>query len=608
MLGSNFPKTTVKYMDMRFVLLAAMVSFTAACGGGGGGSGGRSASADTDGDGIANSTDVDIDNDGLIEISTLEQLDWVRNDLLGTSRNDGQGSISSAGCPGSGCNGYELVADLDFDTNGDGQMTAADRYFDYDNDGNDNGWLPIGSFSAPFSANFNGNDHAIANLYIDRSSSDAETAGNYVGLFGDIETPQSGGPAIVVQKIHINGPLASIAGTSRVGALAGAVRAYPQVTVSDNVVEAAVIGYSSAAIFSEVGGMLGRTWGGNQTSLMLVGNSVSGSVTAEGTAVGGMLGHMSGAGTISGSRSDAAVTVTGDHVGGLIGLMRPNEPEPMVVDDCSAGGNVSGTSHVGGLVGYVDLERLSADFSTLIISHSRASGDVIGSGASVGGLVGLMFDDADPVHVRVLDSYAIGPVAGVSRVGGLVGSVEGNRLTELLNTFATGAVDGGTSDYVGGLAGLTYYTTIRSSFSNGAVNGNQYVGGLVGDANTGTSIIASFTTSSIGASTTTGIGAFVGWSDTVTYTSNYYEMDGSGLPGVGHVVGAAPGSNLSGFGLAVLECPTAPDDTVCAPSTLYLGWGAYLNAEGQPVWDFGRASELPGLLLNGVVYRNLEVL
>ena len=58
------------------------------------------------------STDVDIDNDGLIEISTLEQLDLMRYDLAGTSLNG-----DSTGCPATGCNGYELVADLDFDTN-----------------------------------------------------------------------------------------------------------------------------------------------------------------------------------------------------------------------------------------------------------------------------------------------------------------------------------------------------------------------------------------------------------------------------------------------------------------------------------------------------------
>ena len=108
---------------------------------------------DIDGDGTANTDDIDEDNDGLIEIATLEQLDWMRNDLAGTTLEDNTGKIQMDGCPTTGCNGYELIADLDFDTNGDGTMDAGDSYFDYDNDGGNNGWLPIGNQANRFTAN-----------------------------------------------------------------------------------------------------------------------------------------------------------------------------------------------------------------------------------------------------------------------------------------------------------------------------------------------------------------------------------------------------------------------------------------------------------------------
>ena len=42
------------------------------------------------------------------------------------------------------------------------------------------GWQPIGTSQAPFSATFNGNGYTISNLYIDRSSTD----GDEIGLFG----------------------------------------------------------------------------------------------------------------------------------------------------------------------------------------------------------------------------------------------------------------------------------------------------------------------------------------------------------------------------------------------------------------------------------------
>ena len=117
----------------------------------------------------AQTTDYDSDDDGLIGVSSLAQLNAIRWDL------DGDGSASDAGyatafpnpatgmgCPTSGCVGYELTANLDFDTNGSG---GADDGDDYWNSGH--GWLPIGIDSDPFSAIFEGNGRVISNLYID---------------------------------------------------------------------------------------------------------------------------------------------------------------------------------------------------------------------------------------------------------------------------------------------------------------------------------------------------------------------------------------------------------------------------------------------------------
>jgi hypothetical protein len=176
------------------------------------------------------------------------------------------------------------------------------------------------------------------------------------------------------------------------------------------------------------------------------------------------------------------------------------------------------------------------------------------------------------------------------------------------NVYASGTVDGGTGNYIGGLAGLTYYTDFRSSFSSGNVNGHWYVAGLIGDANTDTSITASYTTSSITASSGTGIGAFVGWSDGASYAQNHFEADSSGLPGVGFVNSGSPGSDVMGYTLAELQCPTAAGSTTCAAGTLYLDWDSYLNEEGEPAWDFGGTTDLPGLQIDGEVRRNPETL
>ena len=65
-------------------------------------------------------------------------------------------------------------------------------------------------------------------------------------------------------------------------------------------------------------------------------------------------------------------------------------------------------------------------------------------------------------------------------------------------------------------------------------------------------------------------------------------------------------ADLTGYTLAELQCPTAANDAVCAASPLYTNWELFLNQDSQPAWDFGTTNELPGLLLDGFVYRNPE--
>ena len=142
--------------------------------------------------------DYDADEDGLIEISNLAQLNAIRYDLDGDSIADDQtdssayihafpGAQAGMGRPDAGCAGYELVADLDFDTNGNGRADAGDAWW---NDGA--GWLPIDSEHSNllFNANFDGGNHTIANLYINRDYENRDQVlyelGGYVGLFGRI--------------------------------------------------------------------------------------------------------------------------------------------------------------------------------------------------------------------------------------------------------------------------------------------------------------------------------------------------------------------------------------------------------------------------------------
>jgi hypothetical protein len=173
--------------------------------------------ADTDdnNDGII---DADADSDGLIDIASLEELNAIRFAMDGSGQAMIEGSLpDTSGCPiilwqgiaQQRCHGYELVADLDFDTNGDGQMNELDNYW---NDGE--GWEPIGSsYSSAFNANFHGNGHQIRNLYIDRSD-DAGLFGYILGVRGDLST---------ITEVAITGPLTSVTGSPDAGLLASRV-------------------------------------------------------------------------------------------------------------------------------------------------------------------------------------------------------------------------------------------------------------------------------------------------------------------------------------------------------------------------------------------------
>ena len=125
---------------------------------------------------VCDDADIDNDNDGLIEICNLEGLNAIRNNRSGSGN-------QAQGCPSGGCNGYELVRDLDFTVNDSYSSSASKGEYtvgDY-TDSADNGWLPIGNHSLNFfNSIFEGNGHTISNLMINRSSI------TNIGLFGRI--------------------------------------------------------------------------------------------------------------------------------------------------------------------------------------------------------------------------------------------------------------------------------------------------------------------------------------------------------------------------------------------------------------------------------------
>ena len=260
--------------------------------------------------------DYDADADGLIEVRTLAQLDAVRYDLDGDGVPSAagepahaaafEGAIGGISCGDAGCRGYELLADLDFDTNGNGGPDAGDAFW---NDGA--GWLPVGAEAEPFAAAFEGNGRVIRRLFL--------AGGEGAGLFG------ATGPSSVVARV---GLLAvDVTGTRAVGALAG--------VNGGRVTAAWATGRVSGT--AAVGGLAGSNAGD-------VGGSYAAVSVSGGRQAGGLVGDNEG-GLVA---VHATGRVSGNAVvGGLVGRHRGT------LTASYATGRVRGTDEAGGLVGAV---------------------------------------------------------------------------------------------------------------------------------------------------------------------------------------------------------------------------------------------------------------
>ena len=352
--------------------------------------------ADRDDDGVAGNIDVDKDGDGLIELCDLEGLSEIRYQLDGSGYKANENAPAiMRGCPlvddKEQCRGYELVRSLDFNEVASYRANTTRSEWTAGS-----GWLPI---SANFSAVFEGNDHSISGLYINRTEA---ASGAEQGLFSTL--------AVTAQIKNIRLLDVAIQGFAKVAALSGSNLGI----ISDSSASGAVVANT------DVGGLVGVNAGSIVSSFAnvavtaningggLVGDN-QGSLSnshADGRVMGGnRLGGLSGFnnGSIISSYATAAVSGSGDHIGGLVGSHTGS------IINSYATGDVGGRNDIGGLVGLNN--RLGR------IANTYAEGTVMGA-AQVGGLVGRH-------HGVMMNSYAaIGIVRGNennSNIGGLVG-------------------------------------------------------------------------------------------------------------------------------------------------------------------------------------------
>ena len=308
----------------------------------------------------AGTTDYDSDNDGLIEVGSLAQLDALRWDLNGdgaADTNDGvvphgaayPDALKGMGCPDSGsesgCKGYELTANLDFDTDGSGGThTAAGD--DYWNDGL--GWLPLDAYNAVFE----GNRYEIDNLFVKRDTDPNKIPD--AGLFGALHANAE------VRNLGIGeARVAGDSGTGNAGVLAGSNAGL--ITASYFVNTGTLSGFTA-------GGLVGKNTGTITSSYAGTG------LVSPGGAGGGLVGENSASGVIIAAHaSTVVVRATTGVAGGLAGKN----------DGVITASYYNGTVTVGSLTGD---GFVGANAGTITDSYfqQRGTGTGVGTGSAEG--------------------------------------------------------------------------------------------------------------------------------------------------------------------------------------------------------------------------------
>ena len=251
---------------------------------------------------------ADHDGDGLIELYTAEMLNNMRHDLAGTSyKSSARATGNVDGCPNNMCNGYELTAHIDLlsllDTNGNWSIDMKDeavggKTHEVIDTNQDTSWMPIGDISAPFTGTFEGNNHTIANLWVNISSSQNNV---YAGLFGVI-----GGTSVEIRNV---------------GIILGSIYASSSDSISAS---GGLVGSSSSSLkiensyFSGAGGVSSFS----SSSRLSDSNSASGGLVGSSSSSSSSLkienSYFSGVGGVS-SSSSSSFSDSSSASGGLVG-------------------------------------------------------------------------------------------------------------------------------------------------------------------------------------------------------------------------------------------------------------------------------------------------
>ncbi|UTF59038.1 MBG domain-containing protein [Gilvimarinus sp. DA14] len=543
-------------------------------------------------------------------ISNLYQLQGMAADLTGS---------------------YTLLNDID------ASATASNNTADVWGGG---GFAPIGVDGARFTGDFDGQGFVISQLAISRSSQD------YVGLFGatgagaGLVNVRLQGASIAgnnlagglvgyndggtITNSYIAG---SVVGRNQVGALVGdnsgdISSSYATATVDGNAEVGGLVGFNDNAEItnsyatgavngnSDVGGLVGSNGvHGEISSSYATGNTA-------GSSTGGLVGSNGGSVinsywdtfTTGQATSDGGTAVNGDwdaapnayNEGSYTGFDFTNEwfiaegsSRPMLRAFLSGGGEIHNLYDLQGMAADMGASySLMSDIDASATAVSVAAGNsgdysdvwggrgfapIANNSVNFQGSVDGQNFVVNDLTINRPDQFAVGLISLLENTGQI-------QNVGLVNADITGG------DVVGGLVGWSFAgSSISHSFVTGVINGDNRVGGIIGDSNS--DISNSYSAADVTAATGSA-GGLAGLYFSGTLSNSYASGNVAGGTDVGGLVGTNSANiitsfwnsaNASGFG-----SNTGTVDAESVGLTLteftdpasFSAWGADIDAEG----------------------------
>lgn len=373
------------------------------------------------------------------------------------------------------------------------------------------GFDPLGDDTNKFIGNFDGQNHTISNITINRPSEE------YVGLFGYIDSSS-------VTNLNVSG---TVSGERFVGGVIGGVDGN---SLIDNVHSNVEILVTVVGSFGGFGGLIAFVSGAVVVSNASAIVNIDVTNAPSFLYLGGLVGRNSGIIRDSYSAGTITVNTSSTVFGGFVG---DNQNGSAIYDSYSTV-NIfasSNSSSVGGFVGR----------NTGLISGSYSTGNIqVNSGSAIGGFVGQSL-----TGTGIANSYTSSNVLVVNN-GLLVGGFGGLVTRPISNSYSTGNVEvGANSQNIGGFVGL-YSSNINNSYSTGAVkvgDNSSEVGGFAGRSSSGVSSVTdayTFSHVQVG-NNVNNVGGFIGEnagsSQIIRAFSTGYVDVGTGSTNVGGFVG-----------------------------------------------------------------------